>query len=122
MGFIKKLLSAIGFAQSNARSDFNESEIAEAYAGVSAGVEINRNCAILSDVETKALENSLDEFTNALSGKLRPEFLSMVRKSAKEMADEPPYIACGSEARDSVMEAQEVARYWLNALGARKEL
>ncbi|MCE3018925.1 MAG: hypothetical protein ACK56W_20035 [Pirellula sp.] len=118
MDFLKKLLSTIGIGRSKASSDFNASEVAEAYAGVSAGVEINRNCSILSDEETMALEKALDEFTKAIGEKLRPEFISMLRKSAKEMADDPPYIDCAKEACDSVKEAQEVARYWISALEA----
>ncbi len=93
------------------------SVVAEHYAGVSAGVEINRICSILSASETAKLESDLEAFTQALSGQIIPDFLSAARRTSKVIASEEPYQSCGIESRDAVIDAQELVAWWLNELG-----
>jgi len=118
MTFLKNIAAAIGFGSSSAKSkEITTEEIIEAYAGVSAGVEINRRCSILSVTETNSLEQAFNQLNKALEGKIDQEFLSMVRETSKKMADESPYNECGQKAHEAVTEAQEVVAYWLRELG-----
>jgi hypothetical protein len=91
-------------------------QAAEHYAGVAAGVEINRICSILPATEAEQLEKDLEAFTRGLSGRIRAEFLDMVRETSQEVASEEPYKSCGSDARRAVIEAQELAAWWLKQL------
>ena len=93
------------------------SMVAEHYAGVSAGVEINRICSILSASETAKLESDLEAFTQALAGQIIPDFLAAARRTSKVIASEEPYKSCGVESRDAVIDAQELVAWWLNELG-----
>lgn len=134
MALFKKLLSALGIAsransqtlpaaqtdvfptkQAASRNEW-ANKVAEDYAGVTAGVEINRVCSILSPAETEKLEQDLQKFTDALSGQIHSEYLALARRTSKEMASEEPYNLCGADAKQAVIDAQEFVAWWLNEL------
>ena len=134
MALFKKLLSALGLAsransqalqaaqtdalpakQAASRNEW-VNKVAEDYAGVAAGVEINRICSILSPTETEKLEQDLKKFTDALSGQIHSEFLILARRTSKAMASEEPYSLCGADAKQAVADAQELVAWWLNEL------
>lgn len=92
--------------------------VTEHYAGVAAGVEINRRCCILSSEDTERLEHDLEAFTEALEEQIRPEFLELTRNTARKLASEEPYNACAAEARQAVTETQEFVAWWLDELEA----
>ncbi|MBL8269234.1 hypothetical protein [Steroidobacter sp.] len=96
-------------------------KVTEDYAGVSAGVEINKRCSILSRAESEVLERDLGAFTKALRGKINPEFLSMIRETSGTMVAEDPYDSCGGEARQAVADARELVDWWLVELKATEQ-
>ncbi|MCW1926342.1 hypothetical protein OKA05_27570 [Luteolibacter arcticus] len=123
MTLLQKILSAFGItsatgAANRRRTNPNEwaNNAAEHYAGVAAGVEINKRCSILSPADALKLENDFDAFTVALSGKIHSEFLRLARKAAKDLAADEPYGSCSSDARKSIEEAQESVAWWLDEL------
>ncbi|WP_300616389.1 hypothetical protein [Dokdonella sp.] len=133
MSFFQKLLALLGITSaavgsaiaSEAESmpvrnvtSHNEwvNKVAEDYAGVSAGVEVNRRCSILSPADTKKLERDLEEFTKVLTGQINPEFLAMAREASRAIAAEEPYNSCDTDARQAVADAQEFVAWWLNEI------
>ncbi len=128
MGFFRTLLSTLGLTRSEpprTRSDGDKAEWVDAvtnnYAGVAAGVAINRKCRILSPREGDKLERDLELFTSALEGKIHPEFMKLARKTSEDLAADHPYSECGADAREAVKEAQELVAWWLNELGERRD-
>lgn len=122
MNIFLKIATAFGSGSSSAKANKKwTGEVIEAYAGVSAGVEINRKCSLLSDAETNSLEKDFNQLGQALEGKINQEFLTMVRETSKKMAEDTPYNKCNKEAREAVTEAQAVVAYWLRELGMAKE-
>ncbi len=112
MIFLKKLFS-------RSKKHISSDELIEVYAGVAAGVEINKKCLILSEREGNELEQSFEQLHQAVSARLNSTFLSMVRQTSREIAEDEPYNACSLDAQQSVTEAQEVAAYWLNILSSK---
>jgi hypothetical protein len=127
MAFLNKILTALGITSAIGDSSRQMtpaewvSRVSEDYAGVAAGVEINKRCSILSAPDASKLEQDLDAFTEALSGKIHPEYLTLARNTARDLAADEPYKSCGSEAREAITEAQEFVAWWLKELGGKSE-
>lgn len=96
-------------------------EVTNNYAGVAAGVAINRKCRILPPRESAKLESDLELFTAALASEIHPQYMVLVRETSEQVAEDVPYTFCGAEAKEAVLEAQELVAWWLAELGRHRE-
>ena len=96
-------------------------EVTNNYAGVAAGVAIDRKCRVLPPDESAKLQRDLELFTAALAGRIRPEFMKLTRETSEQISEDEPYCSCGAEAKEAVLEAKELVAWWLKELADESE-